>query len=171
MTVRPSYSLCAALGVMLTLTGPAIADTLFRLTEVVTEQEVKPRVATHVTRWQGDYFVSDQGVYVSGWTRKHAEAPIPYDQPHAGNDLAGSHYTSVFHRLPNGLDVHIEYDTFVLERHIVQTGMQTCTEQVSLWLKPGHALYEVHRTTNHELMFDSSRSYTATRCEFPPLTS
>lgn len=150
---------------------PATADTLFRLTEVVREREVKPRAATHVTRWQGDYYVADDGVSVSGWTMKRGGKPIPYDVPHAGTDSAGSHYTSIFHRLPDGLDVRIEYGTFFVERRILQTGPQSCTEQISVWLKPGQAFYEVHRTSNHELMFDSDRRYPVTQCAFPPLTS
>ena len=151
--------------------GPACADTLFRVTEVVREHEVKPRTSTYVTRWQGDYYVADEGVTVTGWTRKPTGKPVPYDQPHHGHDSAGSDYTSFFHRLPDGLDVRVEYESFVMERHIVQTGPQTCTEQISLSLKPGHDFYEVRRTSNHEPMFESIRTYTVSKCEFPPLTS
>ena len=150
---------------------PVQADTLFRLTETVSEQEVRPHVAKHVVRWQGDYYVADSGVSVSGWATKHASKLIPYDQPHAGTSIAGSPFTSTFHRVADGVDVRVEYESFVMERHIVQTGPQSCSEQVSLWLKPGHTLFEVHRTSNHELMFETTRTYTVTRCEFPPLTS
>lgn len=140
---------------LLLLFEQAAADTLFRVTEVVREREVKPRVETHLTRWQGDSYVADDGVTVTGWTKRPTGKPVPYDQPHHGTDSAGAPYTSFFHRLADGLDVRLEYESFVMERHIVQTGPQTSTQQITLSLTPGHTLYEVRRNSNHEVMFET----------------
>ena len=172
MNSRPDRKLrgrCFALLLALLPVSHAQADTLFRLTEEIVEQEVQPREARHTGRWQGDYYVADDGVSVSGWGGKASQKPIPYDSAHHGTTPQGSAYTSIFHRLPDGLDVRIEYDSFVLERRIVQTGVRTCADQVTVTLKPGHTFFEVRRLSTHEPMLESSRVYRISRCEFPPL--
>lgn len=160
---------CTIVGVALLITAPALADNLFRISEVVVEQEISPRQASHTVRWEGDYYVSDRGVSLVGWGHKATKEPIPYDKPHAGVSTQGSAYTSSFSRLEDGLVVKIEYSSFTLERVIRQTGPRTCTDAVTLTLQPGHDLFEVHRISNHEPMLENSRKYVSAKCEVPPL--
>ena len=143
---------------------------LFHIVEVVQEHEVEPWVDDHTVRWEGDYYVGPNAVTATGWGAKGPQPAIPYDQSHHGTTRQGSPFVSTFHRLPNGLDVRVEYESFVLTRHIEQTDPQTCTEDVSITLKPGHQLFEVRRIRNSERMFESSRVYAVHRCELPKLT-
>ena len=141
------------------------------MTEVVAEEEVSPTRAHHRVRWQGDYYVSDSGVSVLGFGRKGGGKPIPFDQPRTATNEWGSTSTSTLRRIPDGIEVTIEYGTFVLTRTVRKTGEASCSDTVTAVLKPGHALYEVHRLRNHELMLETRRDYVLVRCEIPALTS
>jgi hypothetical protein len=164
-------SLIALLSLTL-LAHAKAADLAFHLSEDVVEDEVRPRHAHHETHWEGDYYVSDKAVTASGWGRKPADIrAVPFDTPVRSVNPWGSALTTTFHRNAQSLDVTIEYDSFVVERHVEMTGPQSCTDDVTSWLKPGHDLFEVHRRSNREPMFDSWRHYTNTRCRPPALSS
>ena len=145
-------------------------DLLFHIVEVVQEHEIEPRTDDHVVRWEGDYYVGPDGVTVTGWGIKGARLAIPYDQPHHGHTPQGSPYVSLYHRLPNGLDLSVEYDSFVLTRHIVKTDPQTCTDDVSVDLKPGHQVFTDSRIRNGDQMPETSKVYLVHRCAVPKLT-
>ena len=149
--------------------APAAADSLFRLTEIAVEQEVSPQKPKHRVRWEGDYYVSDAGVTSTGWGNKGTKRAISFGLPHAGVTPQGSPYTSTYTRLTDGLIVRIEYESFTLERTIGQTDQRTCTDRVHVALKPGHALFEAHRLSNHEKMLESSFTYVLMKCEVPLL--
>ena len=145
----------------------AAADTLFHISEVMVEQEVRPRVAEHRSRWLWDYYVGDSTVTVSGW--KTPGRPVPFDVTREVTGPTGLRYSAVFHRLQNGIDLVMEFDSFILERRIVQDGPQSCRVSTIATLKPGHDLFEKRRISNHEPIYLSTVTYTALSCTLPKL--
>lgn len=157
-----------ALAALLALSTVARADVSFHVDEVLVEDEVRPRQAHHQTIYHGDYYVTDKDVSVSGFEQK-PDGPFSFDEVRALTSPHGQAHTTVFRRIPNGVDELIEYDSNITERRILQTGPQTCTDYVSDTLKPGYQLYETRRHSNGEPMFDVKRLRASTRCSIRDL--
>lgn len=157
-----------ALVALVALGGVARADMSFHVDELLVEDEVRPRQAHHQTLYHGDFYVTDKDVSVSGFEQKSG-GPIPFNEVMALTSPHGQAHTTVFRRVPNGVEEVIEYDSFILTRRMLQTGPQSCTDYVSDTLKPGFHLYETRRHSNGEAMFDAKRSHPSTRCSFPNL--
>ncbi len=114
--------------------------------------------------------MSDTDVSVLGWGSKGGGTPIPFETPHVHDgSTTTSGFTSIFHRLPDGIEVVITYDSFVLDRRVVRTGRNACAMTVTATLRPGHTVFEVHGISNHEQMTEVTRVYTGLSCAFPKL--
>lgn len=145
----------------------ARADAYYKISETVVGEEVAPRVTRHVTHWSADYYVTDKGVSVVETGARADGRVLPFDQPVAETNQLGTQYVSRFHRLPNGLDVTLDYDSFVLRRHIVETAAHACSVETTSTLKPGHDFFEFHRASDRVPIFIARRTFLSMRCEMP----